>query len=116
MPTFLRVLGVLCGYNLASMSSERRQFPRFAIPENAIAYDDDGRKLGRVSQAGGGGLLIEIAGEGISPAEFPRGRRLRVTVLEPATHARHTIDVVVRYAGASGVGAEFVTGKQAAPE
>lgn len=95
------------------MSSERRQFPRFTIPENAIAYDGDGRKLGRVSQVGGGGMLIDIAAEGISPAEFPAGGRLRVTVLEPATGARTTIDVIVRYAGPSGVGAEFVTGRQA---
>ncbi len=93
------------------MGSERRQFPRYHIPENAIAYDEGGRKLGRVSQAGGGGMLIEIAGEGILPAEFPAGRRMRVTVLEPATQARNTIDVVVRYSSLNGVGAEFVGGK-----
>lgn len=95
------------------MSSERRQFPRYAVPENAIAYDEHGRKLGRVSQAGGGGMLIDIAAEGIDPAEFPAGRRLRVTVLEPANRARTTIDVIVRYVNASGVGAEFITGRGA---
>jgi hypothetical protein len=94
------------------MSSERRQFPRFTIPENAMAYEG-GRKLGRVSQAGGGGMLIDVVPEGISPAEFPTGRRLRVTVVEPATGARTTIDVIVRYANATGVGAEFITGREA---
>lgn len=94
------------------MSSERRQFPRFTIPENAMAYEG-GRKLGRVSQVGGGGMLIDVVSEGISPAEFPPGRRLRVTVLESATGARTTIDVIVRYATSSGVGAEFVTGREA---
>lgn len=92
------------------MSSERRQFPRFEMSENAVVYDEDGRKLGRVSQAGGGGMLIDVAAEGISPAEFPVGRRLRVTVFEPASLARSPIDIVVRYATATSVGAEFVTG------
>lgn len=96
------------------MIPEQRRFPRYHVPENAIAYDESGRKLGRVSQAGGGGMLIDIAGEGILPAEFPTGRRLRVTVVEPATNARNTIDVEVRYSSFNGVGAEFVGGKEPA--
>ncbi len=97
------------------MSWERRQFPRFAVPENAEAYDEAGRKLGRVSQAGGGGMLIDTAGQGLDPGDFPAGRQMRVTVLEPATRARNTIDVVVRYATAAGIGAQFVTGKTVKP-
>ena len=40
------------------MSIDRRQFERLKLSEDAVALTQDGKKLGKVSQAGGGGFLI----------------------------------------------------------
>ncbi len=89
--------------------SSHRQFERFAISEDALATDAQGRLLGRVMTAGGGGMAIHL----VDPAAFVVGQQLRVTVVEPRSDIRHTIDVVVRYVHEGTAGVEFVTGPEA---
>ncbi len=86
---------------------ERRQFERLDIKENALALDEQGHQLGRVSQASGSGFLIYPA----SPrghGQVTRGRRMRITVLEPETRASNTLDVEVRRREGEAVGVMFV--------
>jgi len=45
------------------MSLNRRQFERLKLSEDAIALDQSGKKLGKVSSAGGGGFLIYPASQ-----------------------------------------------------
>jgi PilZ domain-containing protein len=92
------------------MSNNRRQFERFAIPEDAIAYDQTGCRLGRVTIAGGGGMTVIL--EDTAP-QFTPGDRLRITVVEPERNIRHTIDTVVRHHQEHTLGLEFVTGRGA---
>ena len=40
------------------MSQERRQFPRLKLPADTLAVDESFRQLGKVEEAGGGGLTI----------------------------------------------------------
>ena len=75
---------------------EQRRFERLQLPEDALALDDAGRELGRVSHAGGGGMLIHTGSEK-AEASFQLGQRLRITVVEPGKDNRHTLSVVVRY-------------------
>ncbi len=42
---------------------EKRAFARLQLPDDALALDDAGAQLGRVSQAGGGGMLIHTGSE-----------------------------------------------------
>lgn len=88
-----------------SMSSDRRQFERLAIPDEALAIDETGRKLGLVSHAGGGGMTITLGTEAPS---FEPGSRLRV-VVEEASGIRHTIPVEVKYCQNGDLGVEFVS-------
>jgi hypothetical protein len=90
---------------------DRRQFERLLLPDDAVALDESGRRLGRVSQAGGGGMLILLE---VPAAEFQVGQRLRVTVLEPATSIMHTLDIRVRYLHSDSLGVEFVAGESEA--
>lgn len=92
------------------MNSERRQFARFDVPEGALALDEAGRQLGRVTVAGGGGLAIALDAGVIPPAP---GTNLLLTIVEPALNARHAIDVVVRRQDEHSIGVEFVRGQGA---
>ncbi len=92
------------------MSINRRQFERLQMSEDALALDESGRELGRVSQAGGGGMMILTTPE--CADSFTIGQQFRVTILEPGSQTRNEIDVVVRYADATGIGLEFVTGSK----
>ncbi len=93
------------------MSEERRQFPRLKIPEDTLAVDESLRQLGKVEEAGGGGLTIRAASEeqvaGLEP-----GRKLKLSIVEPAGHVLHTVEVVVRYREGTTVGVEFVSSGQ----
>jgi hypothetical protein len=91
-------------------SNERRQFDRLPISEDAIAVDEAGRRLGLVEQASGGGMLVRLE---VPAEEFTLDRQLRITVVEPATGARNTIDMRVRYCQSDSLGLEFVTGRGA---
>ena len=88
----------------------RRRFERHAVPGDAYAVDESGRELGKVVVAGGGGMAIELAA-GVAAKDFPAGRRLRITVVEPQTRASHTLDVHVVYQDGGEVGVEFVGAK-----
>lgn len=89
------------------MNNNRRKFERLVIPEHAVAIDENGRQLGRVKEAGGGGMLI-TADSGEILRELTVGRCLRVTIVEPQSGTATVMDVEVKYATDSGVGMEFV--------
>ena len=89
------------------MADNTRQFKRLELSEEAMAVDDRGTELGRVSNASGGGFRIFPA----SPAalkELAPGRRMRITIVEPKSQARNTLDVEVRHMEGGAVGLMFV--------
>lgn len=90
--------------------SDRRRFERLELSDDAIAVDETGRELGKVIQASGGGMMVTPKSAEIA-ASLSQGQRVQVTVMEPASQTRHTIDMVVRYASAEKIGLEFVGGK-----
>jgi hypothetical protein len=91
------------------MSTNRRQWPRLVLTEEAYAVDSHGRKLGRVALAGGGGMLITAKTSEEASTMRP-GERLLVTIMEPRLQTQHHIDVIVRYQNGAQVGVEFITG------
>ena len=93
------------------MSDTRRRFERLAISEDALALDQAGQNLGRVSQVSGGGFLIHPA-SAVALQQLPVGRRLTVTVVEPKSNSRNSVDVEVLYHKESAVGVSFVGGNQ----
>lgn len=96
------------------MTDERRRFKRLPIPGDTVVVALDGRHLGRVSRAGGGGMQIENLSED-GRRELQPGVRLRVTVVEPAIDASHTVEIRVRYQSDGKAGVQFVTEKAATP-
>ena len=89
------------------MEKDRRQFLRLQVPADAVALDEQGKTLGRVEEAGGGGMRIRLAAQGTGPAA---GSLLKITVVEPGTnHVIHTASVVVRYCEGALLGLEFVS-------
>lgn len=88
------------------MGKDRRQFLRLQVPADAEALDEQGKRLGKVEEAGGGGLRIRLEGDGARPAP---GSHMKITVVEPGTtHAIHTASVLVRYCDGAILGLEFV--------
>jgi hypothetical protein len=88
------------------MDKDRRQFLRIQVPADAEALDEQGKKLGRVEEAGGGGMRIRLEADRKPPAE---GSRLKITVVEPGTNnVIHTASVLVRYCDGTTLGLEFV--------
>lgn len=94
------------------MSINRRQFERLKLSEDAIALDQSGKKLGKVSSAGGGGFLIYPASPDATGLLAP-GKRLTITVHEPKQNVNSTVDVEVRYRDGEAIGVEFVGGEAA---
>lgn len=94
------------------MSINRRQFPRLTLSEDAVALDQAGKKLGKVSSAGGGGFLIYPASPDATGQLAP-GKRLTITVHEPNQNVNSTVDVEVRYRDGEAIGVEFVGGEAA---
>jgi len=92
------------------VSINRRQFERLKLSEDAVALDQSGQKLGKVSQAGGGGFLIYPASASATGQLTP-GKRLTITVHEPKQNVNSTVDVEVRYREGEAVGVEFVGGE-----
>ena len=90
------------------MSQERRQFPRLKLPADTLAVDESFRQLGKVEEAGGGGLTIRAASEehvaGLDP-----GRKLKLSIVEASGQTLHSVEVVVRYRKGTTVGVEFVS-------
>ena len=91
------------------MSVNRSHFIRFEISPEAYAVDADGHELGKVSYAGGGGMLINTRSAEAAQLLEP-GKRLSVTVMEPHSQTSNRIDVIVRYREGASVGVEFVSG------
>jgi hypothetical protein len=88
------------------MEKDRRQFLRIQVPVESEALDEQGKKLGRVEEAGGGGMRIRLEADGKPPGT---GSRLKITVVEPGTdHIIHTASVLVRYCDGASLGLEFV--------
>ena len=89
------------------MDNDRRQFLRIKVPEDAVALDEQGNKLGRVEEAGGGGMRVRLEAEEKAPAE---GSRITIQVVEPGTdHVIHTASVLVRYREGTLLGLEFLS-------
>jgi hypothetical protein len=89
----------------------KRQFERLKLTEDAFATTD-ARRLGKISQAGGGGMLIRSVPQP-ELAMLQVGRKLRIEIVEPKASTTHTIDVLVRYHHGDSVGVQFVTGDDA---
>jgi hypothetical protein len=89
--------------------TNRRRFHRLELSEDAYAVDGSGRELGKVRQAGGGGMLIDAATPAIAKSLNP-GDRVAVTIMEPKSQTSNSIDVIVRYKDGQQIGVEFVTG------
>jgi len=88
-------------------SSERRRFPRLAIPEEARVFDENGRDLGKVSEVSGSGMNLEEVPHEVARSLKP-GQKIRITVLEPGSRATNVLDVVVRGNDGGKLGIEFV--------
>ena len=93
------------------MSSERRQFPRLDLSDDAYAVDESGRTLGRIRIVGGGGVELSAASSVVAE-QLAVGQRLRIQVIEPANQASHTLDVEVRSRRQRVIGLEFVGGAE----
>ena len=88
------------------MDKDRRQFLRIQVPADSEALDEQGKKLGRVEEAGGGGMRIRLEADGKPPGT---GSRVKITVVEPGTNnVIHTATVLVRYSDGKSLGLEFV--------
>ena len=65
-------------------------------------------RLGPVTQAGGGGMLV-IAADSNTLVLMPVGKRMRVTIVEPDLATSNTMDVEVMYQRPDNhVGMQFV--------
>ncbi|HWR37835.1 MAG TPA: PilZ domain-containing protein [Clostridia bacterium] len=91
-----------------TMHDDRRKFERLNLTEHAVAVDENGLQLGRVAQASGGGMLI-YANSAQILAELPKGRRMRIHIVEPASGTTTMMDVEVLYVHDAYVGMGFVT-------
>jgi hypothetical protein len=89
---------------------DRRKHERLHMTEHAVAVDRDGREIGKVVQAGGGGMTVE-ASSTEAAERMPMGERLQITIFEPGSQTRNTIDMVLRHRVGTQLGFEFVTGK-----
>jgi hypothetical protein len=89
--------------------SNRRRYVRLDVTEETIALDARGREIGNVTQASGGGITVVAPSEAVANG-LEVGERLQVTVMEPKSQTRNTIDVVLRRKSGTQLGFEFVTG------
>ncbi len=94
------------------MENDRRQFTRLRIPEQAVAFAEDGRRLGLVTEAGGGGMAITLD-QDVASESFQTGMHMRVTVIEPHKDIRNTFRVELRYVCGKVLGLAFVACKAA---
>jgi len=83
---------------------DRRRFNRYSIPEDALVADAGGRTIGRVIEAGGGGMLIKMNPGEASPAS---GAEWTITVIEPNSSNRQQLTVIVRHRKDDDLGVEF---------
>ncbi len=88
-------------------SANRRQFERLEITEHAVAVNEKGLQLGPVTEASGGGMLVN-ASNPEALALMPVGRRMRVTVVEPNLGTSNSFDVEILYVHGNDVGMKFI--------
>lgn len=93
--------------------SNRRQFPRLVLSEDALAIDENGRELGKVVETGGGGMLITTISADIADT-LVVGKKLRITIHEPESHTSNMLDTVVRHRKGLKIGVEFIGSKSKA--
>lgn len=89
----------------------RRQWQRLEITEPTVALDAQGRELGKIIQASGGG--IALVPNATIAEELNVGQIYRLTIVELVSKTQNTIDVVIRHNDGERIGLEFVTGKPA---
>jgi PilZ domain len=94
------------------MTSDRRKFARLRLSTEAIAFDENGKRLGFVTEAGGGGMAITLD-PGISPHDFELGAHLRITIVEPQREIRNCLRAELRYIAENVLGLAFVASKAA---
>lgn len=87
----------------------RRQWQRLEITEPTVALDAQGRELGKIIQASGGGIALVANSDVID--ELFVGQTYRLTIVETVSKTQNTIDVVIRHNDGERIGLEFVTGK-----
>jgi hypothetical protein len=88
--------------------TNRRQFERLALSERAFAVDSTGRTLGPVKQVGGGGMLVCECHDS-TLAEFPIGKQMRLTIVEPDLGTTNVMDVEIKYVTGNDLGMEFIS-------
>jgi hypothetical protein len=93
--------------------SNRRQFPRLMLSEDALAIDEKGRELGKVVETGGGGMLITTHSAEIADS-LAVGKNLRITIHEPASQTSNKLDTVVRHRKGLKIGVQFIGSKSKA--
>lgn len=93
--------------------SNRRQFPRLELSEDALAIDENGRELGKVLETGGGGMLITTHSGEIADS-LAVGKNLRITIHEPGSQTSNKLDTVVRHRKGLKIGVQFVGSKSKA--
>ena len=91
------------------MDPNRRRYVRLDVTEETIAIDARGHQIGKVTQASGGGITVIAPNHEVADG-LSIGERLQVTVMEPKSQTRNTIDVVLRRKSGHQLGFEFVTG------
>ena len=89
----------------------RRQWQRLEITEPTMALDAQGRELGKIVQASGGGIAL-VPGPGIA-GDLNVGQIYRLTIVELVSKTQNTIDVAIRHNDGERIGLEFVTGNPA---
>jgi hypothetical protein len=92
---------------MTSDSSNRRRFVRLELPTSAVAVDETGRELGRITGAGGGGISLQLNSESAA-LPFEPGLRMHITVLESPKSSTHSFNVEVRYRHGDTLGLEFL--------
>ena len=88
--------------------TRRRRFPRLDLAEEVRVYDENGTELGTVSQVSGGGMNLEAISLQLAQSLKP-GSKLRVSIVEPGSQIRNTVDVVVRSQQGKKLGLEFAS-------
>lgn len=94
------------------MTTDRRHFTRLRISEQAIAFAEDGTRLGLVTEAGGGGMAITLDAE-ISPDAFAIGKLITIAIVEPHKDIRNCLRVEIRYVVRNVLGLAFVSSRAA---
>lgn len=88
------------------MVVENRQFLRLKVTEQAVAVNDRGLQLGKVTEVGAGGMMITAANQEALML-MPVGRRMRISVVEPGLKTTTPLNVEILYVRTNDVGMKF---------